>query len=176
VFVAAAVATFAVLGSVVAAAGGSLSIGAAVGQRLAGGGLIVLSILSVVANRGWWAPTWRPVATLPGRPVARAALLGVGCGASWSPCVGPLLGAALTAAGGTGSVPRGAMLLASFGLGITSPFVLLATLPLPRAPRWARGVGRAVTTVMPAVLVAFGVVLLAGWYDVVVRSLPVSAG
>lgn len=51
-------------------------------------------------------------------------VLGVAFGAGWTPCVGPILSSILFLAGGTGSVGRGAVLLASYSIGLGAPFVL----------------------------------------------------
>ena len=72
--------------------------------------------------------------TGPLRPV----VVGVAFGAAWSPCVGPLLGAALTVAAGSGDAGRGAVLLFAYALGIGVPFVL-ASLGLASSPRLAGG-------------------------------------
>lgn len=161
-------ATFVALGGAVAAAG--LGVGAAAhwSQRVAGIGLVGLGLLMVLGRRGALSTEWRLVRRLPTRPLLRALLLGVGCGAAWSPCVGPLLGVALTAAGGSGSVGRGSLLLAAFAAGVLTPFLALSLVSLPSTAGLA-AVGRRLGTVASVVTVALGVVLAAGWYDAVVR-------
>lgn len=173
-FCVAAVATFVALGSIVAAVGASVSFSAAAAQRIAGALLIGFALLAACAANGWWAPSWRPIRWMPLHAGWRAAVLGVACGAAWSPCVGPLLGAALTAAGGSGSVARGALLLAGFGCGVVSPFIALSLLPSPRAgARW-RGLGRLSGRVTPWLLAALGLLLLSGAYGAVVQRLVIA--
>ena len=58
--------------------------------------------------------------TGPLRPV----VVGIAFGAAWSPCVGPLLGAALTVAAASGNAGRGAVLLFAYALGIGVPFLV----------------------------------------------------
>lgn len=173
VFCTAAVATFVVLGSGVAVLGASLTPTPAVAQRVAGGALVILGLLAALAAVGRRVPGGRLITVLPQRPGWRAIALGVGCGAAWSPCVGPLLGAALTAAGGSGSAVRGAVLLAGFGAGVVSPFVGLALLPRRSVPDRVRRFGLALARVTPVLLIAIGAALLAGAYDGVVQRLVI---
>ena len=172
-FCTAAVATFVVVGTGVAALGASLTLTSVVAQRAAGGALVILGLLSALAAAGRRVPGGRVFKVLPHRPGWRAIALGVGCGAAWSPCVGPLLGAALTAAGGSGSPIRGAVLLAAFGGGVVSPFIGLALLPVPAVPSAVRRLGRALAKVTPVLLIVMGAVLLAGAYDGVVQRLVI---
>ena len=98
----------------------------------------------------------------PLRPV----IVGVAFGAAWSPCVGPLLGAALTVAARSGDAGRGALLLFAYAAGIGVPF-LLASLGLASSPRMAerlRRVGPTVQRVAGGLLVVLGVLLATGTY------------
>ena len=111
IFAAGAIATFVALGGAVAAVGLALSGTIGLLQRLAGLALILMAGAMFAGKLGKVGTEQRLVRVLPAQPHVRALVLGVGCGAAWSPCVGPLLGAALTAAGGSGSVWRGSWLL-----------------------------------------------------------------
>ena len=169
-FAASSAATFAVLGAL---AGGALAaVGASVTARVAGGVLILFAALTVAVDRGVWRPPqWSGPRSDPhgwGFPVA----LGVGCGAVWSPCVGPLLGVAATAAAGTGSGWRGATLLFAFGAGVVTPALVLALVRVP-LPRWTRRVGQLSRRVVPAAMAATGVLLVSGWYTPVVQRLAI---
>lgn len=84
--------------------------------------------------------------------------------------MGPLLGAALTAAGGSGSVYRGAILLAAYAVGVLTPFLILAAVPMPRIGDRVRRVGHALPWVAAATMLLLGVALTAGWYQQAVRS------
>jgi cytochrome c-type biogenesis protein len=169
-----AIVTFVALGAVVAAVGGSVSVTVAATQRIAGAGLLLLSALALAASRGWHVPSWRLASSRPASGNRRALLLGVGCAAAWSPCVGPLLGAALTAAGGSGSSVRGAVLLAAFGAGVVTPLIALSLLPVPRVPTRLRMLGRAVTRATPVLLAVIGVLLVTGVYEQFVQQLTFS--
>lgn len=169
-FVLGAGATFVALGGVASAVGAGVSATVQWSQRIAGVGLVVLGALMILGRRGRVTAELRLVRRLPAQPHLRALLLGVGCGAAWSPCVGPLLGVALTAAGGTGSIGRGSLLLAWFAFGVLTPFMALGLLSL-RPPGWLAAAGRRLASITWAVTVLIGVVLAAGWYDLAVRQL-----
>jgi cytochrome c-type biogenesis protein len=134
-----------------------------------GGGVVVvvmgLALLGVI--RGPLAREKRLITRLPRitgplRPV----VVGVAFGAAWSPCVGPLLGAALAVAARSGQAGRGAVLLFAYALGIGVPFVL-ASLGLASSPRlaeWLRRIGPRVERVAGGLLVVLGVLLATGAY------------
>ena len=93
-------------------------------------------------------------------------MLGVAFGAAWSPCVGPLLGAALVVAAHGGQPVRGGLLLLAYAAGIGVPF-LLASLGLAASPGIAervRRIGPTLERVGGALLVALGVLLVTGAY------------
>ena len=171
-FAVASALTFAALGSVAASAG-AFSTSAALAQRVGGGLLVAMALLAIAAERGWWAPSWS--ARLPAVPRGcwRPVVLGVGCGAAWSPCVGPVLGAALTAAAGSGSPLRGGVLLFAFGIGVTTPLLACALIPLPRVSRRWRSAGVTLQRAVPWVLASLGLVLLSGRYGQLVQRLPI---
>ena len=53
-------------------------------------------------------------------------LVGMAFGAGWTPCIGPVLGAILSLAATSGSVPRGMLLLGVYSAGLAVPFLLAA--------------------------------------------------
>lgn len=165
-----AVLTFALLGSAVAAVG-EVAVTTDWLQRIAGAALILAALAAAAGRRGVLHRTWHLMPSLPGPPLMRAVVLGVACGAAWTPCVGPLLGAALTAAGSGGSVVRGAALLVLFGAGVVTPMVILATLPTPRVPPKWRQIGVHLQRAVPFVLAGLGVLLVTGSYIPFVQRL-----
>jgi cytochrome c-type biogenesis protein len=175
IFAAGAIITFVVLGGFVALVG--VTVSGTIGwlQRVAGLGLILMAIIMVLGQVGILAAELRLVRAFPAQPHLRALLVGVGCGAAWSPCVGPLLGAALTAAGGSGSVWRGSWLLFAFGCGVLTPFLALSFLKRPSVGRRVRDVGRRASALSPIVMFSIGVLLIGGWYDALVQRLPIGA-
>jgi cytochrome c-type biogenesis protein len=53
-------------------------------------------------------------------------LVGMAFGAGWTPCIGPVLGAILSLAATSDSVPRGMILLGVYSAGLAVPFLLAA--------------------------------------------------
>src|SRR5204863_7662715 len=104
-----------------------------------------------------------PRALGPVRPV----VLGVAFGAAWTPCVGPLLGAALVVAATSGDPVRGGLLLGAYALGIGVPF-LLASLGLASSPGFhdfLKRISNPLSKVAGVLLLVLGVLLVTGWYD-----------
>ncbi|MDQ4097183.1 MAG: cytochrome c biogenesis protein CcdA, partial [Actinomycetota bacterium] len=103
-----------------------------------------------------------PRAAAPMRPF----VVGVVFGAAWTPCVGPLLGAALTVAAASGQALQGTLLLIAYALGIGVPF-LLASLGLASsgaARRRLQRIGPFVERLGGGLLIVLGVLLVTGAY------------
>ena len=109
------------------------------------GGLVIVGLgLMLIARKGFTGVRLsdRPAATLAG-----TYLYGLTFAFGWTACVGPILGAVLTALATTGlSVLAGAALAFIYALGIATPLTLLATffgrlMQGPRAGRLLRGRG-----------------------------------
>jgi cytochrome c-type biogenesis protein len=137
------------------------------GIRIVGGSLV--AVLGVVMLTGQAATlTWRPLDRLANRRGRfRAAAVGVAFGAAWTPCVGPLLGAALVAATRAGDPIRGGVLLAAYASGIGTPFVI-ASLGLASSEtltRRARRLSGRLHRVAAVALIVLGTLLLTGWYE-----------
>lgn len=75
-----------------------------------------------------------------GRPVA-SYVLGLAFGFGWTPCIGPILGAILTASAASATVGQGVALLAVYSAGLGVPFLIVAGLTDRLAGR-LRGIGR----------------------------------
>jgi cytochrome c-type biogenesis protein len=90
--------------------------------------------------------------------------LGVAFALGWTPCIGPVLAAILTAAATVEGVWRGATLLFVYSLGLGLPFLLLA-LGLARAGRvfgWLRRHGRMIEVFGGSVLALMGTLMITG--------------
>lgn len=85
------------------------------------GVLFVASFFVTRLNREWHVDALMQRAGKGGPLVAGAAFA-----FAWTPCIGPTLGAILSAASLTGSAGRGALLLAVYSAGLAIPFLLTA--------------------------------------------------
>ena len=136
--------------------------------RVVGGIVIVVMGLALLgALRGPFTRERRLISTVPNvGGVARPYVIGIAFGAGWSPCVGPLLAAALTIAARTGEVAHATLLLCAYAAGIGVPF-LLAALGLASSPSLAarlRRAGPALERVAGVLLVVLGLLLATDTY------------
>ena len=135
-----------------------------------GGGLIVavMGLVLLGVLRGRVVQERRAILTVPKSLGAlRPVVLGVAFGAAWTPCVGPLLGAALVVAATSGDPVRGGVLLGAYALGIGVPF-LLASLGLASSEGFNRALKRIANPLQRAagvLLLVLGLLLLTGAYD-----------
>ena len=132
-------------------------------DKIAGGVIIALGVLFLLTpfvpklNR-----EWRPDALIS-RAGSGGPLI-AGAAFAWTPCIGPTLGAILTAASTQDNLGDGAVLLLFYSLGLSVPFLLTA-LAFTRAWgafRWLRDRYVIITAVSGVVLIAMGVLLLTG--------------
>lgn len=101
------------------------------------------------------------------RGPAGAVPLGMAFAFGWTPCVGPVLGAILTAAAATKTVWKGSALLFVYSVGFGLPFILLAwgSSKAGRAFGWLRRHGNGVERTGGVLLVAMGVLLITGYWQ-----------
>jgi cytochrome c-type biogenesis protein len=160
-------AVFAALGAAAGSLGSSLHSIQDTVQRIGGVLVIVMGLALLGIIRGPLSRERRLVTALPsGMGRARPFVVGVAFGAAWSPCVGPLLAAALTVAARDGETGRGALLLLAYALGIGVPFLFaaLGVASLPKLAEWLRKVGPTVERVAGVLLVGLGLLLATGTY------------
>jgi len=137
--------------------------------RIGGLMLVLLGLYQTGLIRIPFLDRDRRVSLTPGSPgsVTSSFVIGLGFGAGWSPCVGPILGGILTMAAGQGSVERGTLLLSLYSLGLGVPF-LLAALAFGSAPRLLRKInGRlhTITLISGAIMLGVGVIMILGVYQ-----------
>ncbi len=99
---------------------------------------------------------------MAGGKLGTAPLLGAAFAVTWTPCIGPVLGAVLTLAGTTASLSQGVLLLTAYSLGLGVPFLALG-LSVARVWLWLRSAGRITAALQPvsgALLVVMGVLLV----------------
>ena len=158
---------FAALGAAAGLVGSSLENVESAVQRVGGVLVIVMGLALLGVVRGPFTAEHRVFRALPtvGGPL-RPFVVGVVFGAAWTPCVGPLLGAALTVAAASGQALRGTLLLVAYALGIGVPF-MLASLGLASsgaARQRLRRMGPFIERAGGVLLVVLGVLLVTGAY------------
>lgn len=127
IFVASFSAVFILLGLTATWIGSTLNDHRELLDKIAGGLIILMGVLFVASffvvrlNREWHFDALLERAGKGGPMVA-----GVAFAFAWTPCIGPTLGAILSAASLTDSAARGALLLAVYSAGLAIPFLLTA--------------------------------------------------
>lgn len=99
--------------------------------------------------------------------VGSSFIIGVGFGAGWTPCMGPILGAILTMAASQADTGRAMLLLTLYSIGLAVPF-LAAALVIGQLPAILRRINRhlaLVTTISGAIMIGVGVVMILGLYE-----------
>jgi cytochrome c-type biogenesis protein len=107
---------------------------------------------------------WRPDVLISRAGSGGPLIAGAAFAFAWTPCIGPTLGAILTAASTQDSLTDGAVLLLFYSLGLSVPFLLTA-LAFTRAWgafRWLRDRYLIITAVSGVILITMGVLLLTG--------------
>jgi cytochrome c-type biogenesis protein len=107
---------------------------------------------------------WRPEPLIAKAGSGGPLIAGAAFAVAWTPCVGPTLGAILTAAATQDTVAKGGILLAFYSAGLAVPFLLaaIAFTRMTSAFRWLRDRYLIVTAVSGLVLIAMGVLLFTG--------------
>lgn len=137
--------------------------------RVGGIFLIMLGLYQTGLIRIPWLDRDRRLALQPGSPgsVSSSFIIGIGFGAGWSPCIGPILGAILTMAAGQGSIERATLLLTTYTLGLAVPFLIVA-LAMGSSRNVIRRLNRhlpTITLVSGAVMLGVGVIMVLGIYQ-----------
>ena len=118
--------------------------------------LLLEGRIGLFSRGGDWS-RWSAGGTLWSAPV-----LGAAFAITWTPCIGPVLGAILALAGTTAALGQGVALLAAYSLGLAVPFVALS-LSVPKVHTLLRRLGRAPALMQGAagaLLVVMGVLLV----------------
>ncbi len=123
------------------------------------GVLFVASLFVARLNREWHVDALLERAGKGGPVVAGAAFA-----IAWTPCIGPTLGAILTAASLTDSPGRGALLLAVYSAGLAIPFLLtaIAFSRMTTAFAVVKRHYQAIVATGGAILIAMGVLIWTG--------------
>jgi cytochrome c-type biogenesis protein len=137
--------------------------------RIGGIVLIVLGLYQTGLVKIPFPDRERRLSLSPGTPgsVSSSFIIGVGFGAGWSPCIGPILGAILTMAAGQGSIERATLLLSIYTLGLGVPFLLVAA-AFGNSTSIIRRVNahmHTITLVSGAVMLGVGIIMVLGIYQ-----------
>lgn len=164
-FVASFSAIFIVLGLTATGLGATLRDHEQLLTKIAGALIVAMGVLFVASlfvarlNREWHVDALLERAGRGGPVVAGAAFA-----IAWTPCIGPTLGAILTAASLTDSAGRGAFLLAVYSAGLGIPF-LLSAVAFSRMTTAFDAVKRhyqAIVATGGAILIAMGILIWTG--------------
>ncbi|HVX32605.1 MAG TPA: cytochrome c biogenesis CcdA family protein [Solirubrobacterales bacterium] len=126
---------------------------------IAMGVLFVASLFITRLNREWHVDALLSRAGKGGPIIAGAAFA-----IAWTPCIGPTLGAILSAAAASGSAGRGAFLLAVYSAGLAIPFLAtaLAFSRMTTAFTVVKRHYQAIVAVGGLILVVMGILIVSG--------------
>jgi cytochrome c-type biogenesis protein len=139
------------------------------GILIIGFGLNLLEILKIPGaqrDRGYKFST-RPAGHLG------SLLIGMGFGAGWTPCIGPILASILTMAAITTSIYQGILLLIVYSFGLAIPFIISSLAvdkyikTFKRIRKWIPWIHRISVTL----LMIIGILLLTGYLTLLTNSL-----
>jgi cytochrome c-type biogenesis protein len=145
---------------------GQMLLGYRYGLNLVGGAIIILfgMFLIGMAKITMLQRDFRFYLSIPGGRPLSAYVLGLAFGFGWTPCIGPILGAILTASAATATVPEGVALLGIYSAGLGVPFLLTATFTncLTRHLRTISRVGHRLHQFAGLVMIAMGLAMITG--------------
>ncbi len=100
-------------------------------------------------------------------------LIGMGFGAGWTPCIGPILASILTMAAITTSIYQGILLLIVYSIGLAIPFIISSLAidkyikTIKRIRKWIPWIHRISVTL----LMIMGILLLTGYLTLITNSI-----
>lgn len=134
--------------------------------NLVGGAVVILFGLFMIgaARLAVMERDFRIHLDLPGGGTMASYILGLAFGFGWTPCIGPILGAILTASAATATVGEGVSLLAIYSAGLGIPFLLVAAFTDRVAGRMRRlgSIGRRLHQASGLIMIAMGVAMISG--------------
>lgn len=134
--------------------------------NLVGGAIVILFGLFMIGAARFTAMErdFRFQPDLPGGGPAAAYVLGLAFGFGWTPCIGPILGAILTASAASATVKQGLVLLALYSAGLGVPFLVVAmfTDRLSGRLRGLGRIGRRLHQAAGGVMILMGLAMLTG--------------
>lgn len=134
--------------------------------NLVGGGIIIVFGLFMIgaARVSVMERDLRFNLNIPGGQPAASYVLGLAFGFGWTPCIGPILGAILTASAASATMGEGVMLLAVYSAGLGIPFLIVAgfTDQIAGRLRAIGRVGRRLHQIAGVVMILMGVAMMTG--------------
>jgi cytochrome c-type biogenesis protein len=175
-FIAGFTAVFTIITVLAATLGRTLLINSRVFEVVAGAVVIVLGLAFIGLVPGLQREF--RIHNLPVAGLASAPVLGAVFALSWTPCVGPTLGAVVTMATVDGSTSRAAVLAVAYSLGLGLPFVAfgLGFRKLIGLNRAVRRYSVWVTRVGGAMLILVGLALVTGGWGEFINWLRATVG
>lgn len=131
------------------------------------GGAIITAFglfMTGVLNLPWLKRDFRFHGYIPGGRPAGAYVLGLAFAFGWTPCIGPILGAILTASAASATMGQGIALLTVYAAGLGLPFLLAAafTESLTRRIRTIGRLGRRLYQLAGVVMIIMGIAMITG--------------
>lgn len=134
--------------------------------NILGGGIIILFGLFMLGAARIQAMErdFRFHLDLPGGRPTGSYVLGLAFGFGWTPCIGPILGAILTASATSATIGQGVTLLAIYSAGLGIPFLIVATFTdrLTGRLRGAGRLGRRLHQGAGVVMILMGIAMITG--------------
>jgi len=134
--------------------------------NLIGGAVVILFGLFMIgaARIGAMERDLRFHLDIPGGQPVASYVLGLAFGFGWTPCIGPILGAILTASAASATIGEGVALLAVYSAGLGIPFLVVAgfTDRITGRLRTIGRVGRRLQQAAGIVMILMGVAMMTG--------------
>jgi cytochrome c-type biogenesis protein len=134
--------------------------------NIIGGAIITVFglMMTGVLNLPWLQREFRFHMNIPGGRPAGAYVLGLAFAFGWTPCIGPILGAILTASTASATMGQGIALLTVYAAGLGLPFLLAAafTESLTRRIRTIGRLGRRLYQLAGVVMIVMGIAMTTG--------------
>ena len=134
--------------------------------NIVGGAIVILFGLFMIgaARLSVMERDFRFHLNLPGGQPAASYVLGLAFGFGWTPCIGPILGAILTASAASATIGDGMVLLAVYSAGLGIPFLFVAgfTDRIAGRLRAIGRVGRRLHQAAGVVMILMGVAMMTG--------------